>query len=160
MYCADQLFGLNSQSLAILHLLVRRETSFAEFADGRYKVCIVTTPWYNGAERGVALQIFRGNEPKGLCRIVTFGERREDDGLFVEYWDQPEPPFNAPTVEQRDEILDYQVDHTRQFCRLAREIFLRTETTVVADRVYELLQDFYERNSAETKTFPCLKVVQ
>lgn len=159
MYCADPLFGLNPQSLAILHLLVRRETSFAEFDAGRYKVCIVTTPWYNGAEQGIALQIFRGTEARGPCRVITFGERREDDGLFVEYWDQSEPPFNAPTVDQRDKALDYQVDHTgtEQFCRLARETFLRTETTAVADRVYELLQEFYELGSRE---YLGLKVVK
>jgi len=142
-YCADLTFGLSPQALAILHLLSQRETEFAELESGHYKVCIETTPWYNGLEKGVALQIFKGWDPSGPCRIIVFGERREDDGIFVEYWDQSEPPFNAPDITQRDS--QFWDEEGKWYEEVFREVFSRDETYRVADRVYELMSEFYSQ---------------
>ena len=141
-YCADLTFGLSPQSLAILHLLAQRETEFAEVEGGHYKVHIETTPWYNGLERGVALQIFRGWNSFGPCRVIVFGERREDDKIFVEYWDPTEAPFNAPTIEQREQ--------TTEDLEVPRDTFSRRETYRAADRVYELMAEFYTQEEVET----------
>jgi hypothetical protein len=140
-YCADLTFGLSPQSLAILHLLAQRETEFATLEKGRYKLCIRTTPWYNGIERGVALQVFRDWNPSGPCRVIVFGERREDDQIFIEHWDQQEPPFNAPTISQRD--VEMWSESEKEYAEVPREIFSREETYQAADRVYELMREFY-----------------
>lgn len=144
MYCADLTFGLSPQSLAILHLLARRETEFAEFSSGHYKVHIETTPWYNGLEKGVALQVYRGWKKGGPCKVIVFGECREDDQIFIEHWDQPDSPFNAPSVEQRDAYLwPLSEGDPEQERELPREVFERNETYGAAERIYQLMEEFY-----------------
>lgn len=87
---ADPTFGLNPQSLAVLHLMTGQYVNL--------EAPPKTYPWYNGRENGVSFVIQRG----GIYRVIVVGEDSRSDGLFVEYWDQTEQPFNAPTIEQRE----------------------------------------------------------
>jgi hypothetical protein len=94
--------------------------------------------------------VFAGWDPSGPCRIIVFGERREDDQIFIEYWDQEEPPFNSPTIDQREmELLFEERD-----LDVPREVFSRKETYRAADRVYELMSEYYGAQEEFTQGHP------
>lgn len=96
--CADPSFGINAQALAILQLLAGEDPTFADYEENRYLVTIKTFPWYNGRENGVALTV-QAYSPS--CLVITFGENRASDQVFVEYWVEPCEPFNQPTPTNR-----------------------------------------------------------
>ncbi len=68
-----------------------------------------TFPWYNGLENGIAFVVRRG---KKSWRVIIVGEDIRSNSLFVEFWDQPERPFNAPTIEQREAVMGLVLERT------------------------------------------------
>lgn len=98
--CADPTFGLNPQSIAVLHLMTG---TYLPIEDPPK-----TFPWYNGLENGISFVIPRG---KGW-RVIIVGEDVRSDTLFVEFWDQPERPFNAPTIDQREAVAGLRLERT------------------------------------------------
>lgn len=144
LFCADPTLGLNFQALAILAFLAGRPPSFAPYDPtlGRFSVCIQTFPWYNGREAGIALVIYQGATASGACRIITFGECRNTDGIFVEHWEETREPFNGPTVEERERRAS-----TLLGCE--RTSFDRGQIGVVADYIYDLMASFYAENKLE-----------
>jgi hypothetical protein len=89
---ADPTFGLNLQSLAVLYLMTGQYIPLEEPPK--------TFPWYNGRENGISFVVPHG---KG-CRVIVVGEDSRSEALFVEHWDQPGRPFNAPTIDQREAV--------------------------------------------------------
>lgn len=98
--CADPTFGLNPQSIAVLHLMTGLYLPTEEPPR--------TFPWYNGLENGIAFVVRRGKK----WRVIVVGEDVRSDNLFVEFWDQPERPFNAPTIEQREAVAGLTLERT------------------------------------------------
>jgi hypothetical protein len=98
---ADATLGLSAQSLAVLHLLAQTPPDdVAEYdSDHRdYDVEIKTRAWYNGRERGVSLEV-RKSWQSSKALIITFGEHRISDHIFVDAWEIDAPPLlNPPTV--------------------------------------------------------------
>jgi len=141
MFCADPSFGLNAQALAILHFLAGMTPSFAPFDPtlGCYKVCIRTFPWYNGREMGVALIIHREAMSAGPCRIIAFGESRNSDAIFVEYWEEPMSPFNGPTIENRSSAFE-ELAGAKTIKRVS---FNCGEVGKASDHIYDLMKTFY-----------------
>lgn len=62
-----------------------------------------TTAWYNGRECGICIvvPVFSGSvNPRAL--VITFGECRASDAIFVDSWTMPEG-MNPPTVDDYDD---------------------------------------------------------
>ncbi len=57
---------------------------------------VSTYAWYNGRERGVAL-VCRKQRFSDPALVITFGECRSSDSIFVDSW-MMEPNMNGPTV--------------------------------------------------------------
>lgn len=93
---ADPTLGVGSQARAVLAML-DREPDFAAYNHGHYEVEILTRAWYNGRERGVSLVMYRWGYER--CLVVTFGENRNSDDIFVDSWMTDVPHINGPTVE-------------------------------------------------------------
>ena len=91
--------GLSEQALAVLAVLARREPDFApydkEFHDYEYEVA--TAAWYNGRERGVSLVISKGIT-KAPPLVITFGEHRNSDNIFIDSWVGKQRFLNPPTI--------------------------------------------------------------
>lgn len=126
---ADPTFGIGRQARAVLAML-EREPDFAEYKDGFYEVRIQTRAWYNGRERGISLVVqrlgYRG------CLVITFGEHRNSDGIFVDSWEMATPPRNSPTAgDFSDEAYK------------ARRSFDEGQAGRAADHIYELMSAFY-----------------
>ena len=88
----DPFLNINAQALAVL-ALVTDESWGCPIPKGL--AYVQTHGWYNGRERGVSLMVkpFHGSG----CLIVTFGECRGGDSIFVDSWTMDLAPFNGPT---------------------------------------------------------------
>ena len=98
---ADLTLGLSAQALAVLQLLAQTECDgLAEYDSEHheYKIEIRTRAWYNGRERGISLEVRPSvTSVRGL--IVTFGEHRTSDHIFIDSWETDQPYLlNPPTV--------------------------------------------------------------
>lgn len=136
----DQTLGLRGQALAVLAMLSEREPDFAEFSEGRYEVEIDTRAWYNGRERGIALVLYRFGYDG--CIVVTFGEMRTSDGIFVDHWEMQAPPYNGPTIEHMPDRAYYR-----------RKEFPYGNVGAVVDHILGLMACFYR---GQRKTAPNL----
>lgn len=132
---ADPHLGINKQARAVLAYL-DTEPSFAKYENGFYDIDISTHAWYNGRERGVSLTIsrlgFRG------CLVVTFGECRNSDGIFVDAWELPGAPYNGPTTE------GFTDDAYK-----ARKTFPEGAAGKAGEYIFEKLADFYNTKLTE-----------
>jgi hypothetical protein len=114
----DPTFNLNPQALAVLAMLSRREPAFAEYDKdlGTYKIEIETSPWYNGRERGVCLNVRRSFSDK-TCLLITFGEHRNTDGIFIDCWVHKGHFMNPPTLKDYNDKA-YKGRHTVNYGRV------------------------------------------
>ncbi len=98
----DLTLGLGAQALAVLQLLAQDECSdLAEYDEEErdYAVEIRTRAWYNGRERGISLEV-RAHVMDRRGLIITFGEHRTSDSIFIDSWEIDRPfLLNPPTVE-------------------------------------------------------------
>ncbi len=101
-YIGDVTLGLKSQAWAILAMLSASDCDGlggdwdTKFRD--YKIEIKTYAWYNGRERGFCLEV-RPSMASRKALLVTFGEHRNTDGIFVDAWEVDKYFLNEPTVE-------------------------------------------------------------
>jgi hypothetical protein len=132
---ADPTFGLNSQALAILHMLAGREPDFATYTNGRYNIDVQTFPWYNGRERGVCLVV---RHSLGSLRAlhVAFGEERMSDAIFVDTWED-DLPNNSPTLEGANQEVYDKAYRDRKHFNYGR-------VGDAAEFVYEAMRCYYE----------------
>lgn len=97
---ADPSLGLNDQAYAVLAMLGRAEPTDlgAKYDDTsrEYEIEIKTFAWYNGRERGVLLEV-RPHFTSKKALLVTFGECRSGDSIFVDSWEVEEHFLNPPT---------------------------------------------------------------
>jgi hypothetical protein len=138
-FIADPTFGLSAQALAVHAMLVQSECDdLAEYDEKLrdYKIETHTYPWFNGREKGVCLEV----RPNVGCRkalLITFGEHRNSDGIFVDSWLINEYLLNPPTVadfqDERDEayrkrtIISYgQVNEAVAVIRQKIKVFMAT----------------------------------
>lgn len=97
---ADLTLGLSAQALAVLAMLAQNECDgLAEYDEtGRdYKIEIRTSAWYNGRERGVCLEV-RPSFSSKEALLITFGEHRNSDCIFIDSWRVVTHFLNPPTV--------------------------------------------------------------
>lgn len=94
-YITDPTFGINSQALAILHLLSNREPDFAEYHDSGYSIRIETKPWYNGRERGLLISMDSIGEIGKILHIAVF-EHRNSDEIICLKWETDDMYDNHP----------------------------------------------------------------
>lgn len=131
---ADTTLGLGAQARAVLALLAATEPhNVAPWNDERreYDVEINTRAWYNGRERGVLLEV-RPNFASTLGLIITFGEHRNSDDIFVDAWIVNEVFLNPPTVadfpeeayKRRQCFREGRVGEVVDFIRLVIKTFL------------------------------------
>ncbi|MFA6000159.1 MAG: hypothetical protein WC783_04270 [Candidatus Paceibacterota bacterium] len=92
--------GIKAQSEALLALLTETFVKIPDNKKGSL-YSIQTRPWYNGRETGYALLLL------GTNRVITFGENRNSDTIFVDVWLTKMYPFNPPTIDNYTEE-DYQ----------------------------------------------------
>lgn len=108
----DLTLYLNSQALAVLHLLYGMLVA-SDPKDGMvpaneaalHETETQTWAWYNGRERGIALTAARH-----LCSderlVLVWGEDRGSDELFVDAWIDNAMVWDQPTVDdQTDGIV-------------------------------------------------------
>lgn len=138
---ADPTLGVCAQARAILAML-DRNPDFAEYENGRYQIDIETRAWYNGREKGVSLTVSRLGY-KG-CLVITFGEHRSSDSIFVDCWEMKAQPFNSPTVS------DFPDEAYKQ-----RKFFTSGRVGDAAEYIYERMESFYKTLTRhEDKTTP------
>jgi hypothetical protein len=98
---ANTSLGLSAQALAVLAMLADREpcnvSADYDAQARRYDIEVETRPWFNGRERGVLLMIQRGVLAKTKL-LITFGEARNSDNIFIDSWLSTESFLNPPTV--------------------------------------------------------------
>lgn len=124
----DTTFGIKEQALAVLHSLSSLDLEDMTGDDG---AGIATFPWYNGRERGVCLMVAKAFLSRE-CLLITFGECRSSDSLFVDAWTAARP-FNAPDVSlftdeayARRRTFDYmRVDLAREHILTTIEKYLK-----------------------------------
>lgn len=61
------------------------------------RVEIQTWPWYNCRERGVCLEV-RASLGAETALLITFGEGRNSDHIFIDTWTHKGFFLNPPTV--------------------------------------------------------------
>lgn len=88
----DTTLGLSEQATAVMAMLSKREPDFVPYKDSEYIIEINSSAWYNGRERGICLVVRRMLSDK-TCLIVTFGECRGSDGIFVDAWDMTDKAY-------------------------------------------------------------------
>lgn len=99
-YLADPSLGLSGQARAVLAMLSATEChGVSSYDDERrdYDVEINTFAWYNGRERGVCLEV-RAFLTDQKALLITFGEHRNSDSIFVDSWEVHHRFLNPPTV--------------------------------------------------------------
>lgn len=138
--CADPSFGVNPSAQAILCLLAGTSPDFATSTGvAPYDVDILTYTWVNGRERGASLVV--KTRPPGRCLILTFGEDRRSDLLFVEEWEESEEPFNGPTVENRTRAIG-----EAEAVYKNRRHFSPRDVGSVAEYLYNRMAVWYQTN--------------
>lgn len=93
MNICDTRLSLDSQALAVLHLLADREADFAfvfEYDSGKYTYFSETFAWYNGRENGFSLRI-RKNRDAALSVVaphlhIVCANCRNSDEIVVYSW--------------------------------------------------------------------------
>lgn len=140
--CADTSFGLAPQAWALLHMLSAKEPFFAPYveATGRYMASIQTYPWYNGREMGVALVVSK--DGVGPCKVITFGENRNSDHLFVEHWSLDECPTNGLHIDL------HQSEET------SRALFQHGRLNDAMSYIIDVMEEFYGSSSNVVPLFP------
>lgn len=83
-------FGLSGQATAVLAMLSELETA--------RNIEVQTWPWYNCRERGVCLEI-RASLGAESAMLITFGECRNSDHIFIDSWIHKGWFLNPPTIE-------------------------------------------------------------
>jgi len=90
-----------------------------------------TAAWYNGRERGFSITV---SMLRNENLIVTFGECRNSDGIFVDHW-QGKPDINPPTVQDfSDEIY------------ARRKYFNWGDAAKAADYVRDLIEQYIKES--------------
>jgi len=99
---ADQHLGLRDQALAVLAMLAQREPDFAEWDDEHHEYVYEarTSAWYDCRESGVCLVVHRTLDDR-TCLVITFGEHRVADSIFVDHWECQNRFVNPPTVDDK-----------------------------------------------------------
>lgn len=101
MMIADATLGLDPQARAVLAMLSSSECDGLAEYDERfrdYKIEIHTSAWYNGRERGICL-VVRASFTSKRAMLLTFGECRNSDLIFVDSWVVERYFLNPPTLE-------------------------------------------------------------
>ncbi len=90
-------FGIHPVAMAILMLLDEFEISGLVDEEHKnnvkYLIDLRTSAWYNGRERGICLCV----DLNGTSFVITFGECRNSDSIFVDSWIM-KSSLNPPTV--------------------------------------------------------------
>jgi hypothetical protein len=97
---ADSNLGLSAQARAVLAMLSQSSCDELGEYDPEvrdYKIETRTYAWYNGREKGVCLEI-RPLLSSKQALLITFGEHRNSDSIFVDSWEVEEFFLNPPTV--------------------------------------------------------------
>lgn len=84
----DLTFGIKEQALEIAKRLKKKLKLD--------NAIVMTFPFYNGRERGIGFSIYRYGQKNSL--IVTFGECRNSDSIYIDAWEIEKILMNPPTV--------------------------------------------------------------
>jgi hypothetical protein len=107
-------------------MLSQAGPSFAPYDKerGEYKYEATTSAWYNCRERGICL-VVRHPDFSRKCLVITFGEIRNTDGIFIDSWHYEGYFLNPPSVEDFTEEA-YKARECAPYGRidLARNIIL------------------------------------
>ncbi len=142
-YIGDLTLGLSGQALAVLAMLSKLECDGLSEYDEKlheYKIEIKSSAWYNGREHGVCLEV-RPDIASSRCLLVTFGEHRNSDNIFVDAWEHEGRFLNPPTVADfTDEA--YETRTMVDYGNIARAV----------EVIREKISDFIERSRTPTVT--------
>jgi hypothetical protein len=86
-------YTIDPQALSILNYL--RGEQLIDGIENCY-MSVNTSPWYNGRECGICLETVVATGRESL--IITFGEHRNSDAIFVDCWEADRSRLNPPTV--------------------------------------------------------------
>lgn len=128
---------LNRQVVAVLSYL--EGEVLVEDMEDRYIYC-KTSAWYNGREDGASLTVSSAAKP---ALIITFGEHRNSDGIFVDSWLTEKSTLNPPTVDdftdeayERRKMFKYgDVVGTVQYIHGLIEQYIREVAPIPAEKI-------------------------
>lgn len=127
---------INAQAMAILHLLSSHEVADVgahyDIPSQTYTYQADVSAWYNGRERGICL-IVRESFLSTRCLILTFGEARSSDAIFIDAWEHEGRFLNPPTV------ADFS-DEAYADRRSVPNGEIGTAVNVILDRIRDFLQ--------------------
>lgn len=120
----DPTLSIQAQATAILALLSERAPEFATNKQAtKYDVEFRTYSWYNGRERGISIVMHLPSLAPHV-HVVTFGEERGSDQIFVDSWGMPfkcygDPPelkdFSEKVYKQRKNFRMGQCGQAAEF---------------------------------------------
>jgi hypothetical protein len=118
----DLSLQIDHQAWAILHCLNKFEWP------SHY---ISTAAWYNGREEGISLSTYSKSSSYGRL-LVTFGEARNSDSIFVDAWKVDYSDINPPTVK------DFNEEAYKN-----RAYFGYDETYKAALHIHKVIENYY-----------------
>lgn len=102
---------VDGQAMAVLALLSERGHCFDDVPE-EAAILVRTSAWYNGRERGVCICTQKLTKDGRESLIITFGEHRSSDNIFVDCWISDRIGMNPPT---HDELTQEAYDRRRAF---------------------------------------------
>jgi hypothetical protein len=128
---ADMQLDIGAQALAILAMLSQCEPAFEQSpADVDSELVVSSHAFYNGRERAVVVSYQRGF--MGKCLNIVFGEGRNSDSIFIDWWVTERALMNGPRVADFPEEA-YRDRKYHDYGRL----------DVAVQHIYDLVEDFY-----------------
>jgi len=128
---ADMQLDIGAQALAILAMLSQREPDFVlESSNINDELVVSSHAFYNGRERAVSVSYQRGYA--GKCLNIVFGEGRNSDSIFIDWWVNERALPNGPRVSDFPE----EAHHSRKYHDYGR-------LDVAVQHIYDLVEDFY-----------------
>ncbi len=127
----DPMWGLSNLTKIAAYHLSHEEPTFAEYDSSRraYDITLKTTVFYVGTQGRLAIAMWPGPVPKGICQVVSFGGTGTSDSIVV--------------VNYEPLILDDQVPHPEVLVPRTRVELERSRISEVVPVVNGFLKEAY-----------------
>lgn len=114
----DPMWGLSNLTKTAAYHLCQEEPTFADYDELRraYDITLKTSVFYIGTQGRVAITMWPGSNPQGICQVVSFGGTGVSDSIVVTNYEPtildnqvPQPEVLTPKerVElERSRILE------------------------------------------------------
>lgn len=133
----DQTLQIHPVAYKILSLLALCSDEDFVGIRGNQDLECKTSSWYNGRERGICLEVRTNFASHETCLIVTFGEERGSDDIFVDAWEHKGFFLNPPTLAAFTEAAYH-----------ARKTFAADRQDLALQYILRVIHSFIQRQAA------------